>query len=98
MQRRIQIYRSVTVCLAFLLGSGLPCQAAEAYRIITTPELQKWLAADQKPFLVYTLSQVEFYEQRIPGSVCIPTEEMASTKALPQNRDTPLVFYCLGPG
>ena len=64
----------------------LPCQAAESYRISTTPELQKWLAANQKPFIRYPSSQVEFYEQRIPGSVCIPTEEMSSTEILPLDR------------
>jgi rhodanese-related sulfurtransferase len=88
----------VSLGLVLLVGSSQLCQAAEAYRIITTAELEEWLKADQKPFLVYTLSQVEFDEQRIPGSVCIPTEEMTSTDALPQRMDKALVFYCQGPG
>jgi len=85
------------VGLALLVGDSLPCRATDI-QIITTPELKKWLDADQKPFLVYTLSQVEFYEERIPGSVCIPTEQMKSSRELPQKMDIPIVFYCLGPG
>lgn len=93
-------------CCCALLAAGLVLTAAGAltplpaddFQIITTPQLKQWLASAQKPFLVYTLSQVEFYEQRIPGSVCIPTEEMQRSGALPENRDTPLVFYCHGPG
>jgi rhodanese-related sulfurtransferase len=85
------------VGLALLVGGSLPCPAADI-QIITTPELKKWLDADQKPFLVYSLSRVEFYEERIPGSVCIPTEQMKASRELPRKMDTPIVFYCLGPG
>ena len=89
---------TILVSLALLVCSSLWCLAAEDIRIITTPELKKWLDAGQKPVLVYTLSQVEFYEERIPGSVCIPTEAMKASRELPRNMDTPIVFYCLGPG
>jgi rhodanese-related sulfurtransferase len=84
--------------LMLLVGGELPCQAQEQLQVITTPELKQWLASSQKPFLVYTLSEVEFYEERIPGSVCIPTEEMQTSRELPRQMDAPLVFYCLGPG
>jgi hypothetical protein len=84
--------------LVMLVVGALPCQAAEDIQIISTAQLKKWLESGTKPLLVYTLSQVEFYEQRIPGSVCIPTEEMRSSRELPQKRDTPVVFYCHGPG
>lgn len=98
MQRSIILSTVFLVSLTLLVGGTLPCLAAENIQIITTPELKKWLEADQKPFLVYTLSQVEFFEERIPGSVCIPTEQMKSSRELPQNTDRPLVFYCKGPG
>jgi len=84
--------------LALFVGSALPCMAAGDVQVISTQQLKKWLESSQKPVLVYTLSQVEFYEQRIPGSVCIPTEEMQNARELPQERDTPMVFYCHGPG
>ena len=88
----------LAAALIMALSASPPSLAAEEFQVITTPQLKQWLASPQKPFLVYTLSQVEFHERRIPGSVCIPTEEMQRTDALPEKRDTPLVFYCLGPG
>ena len=97
MQRNIILSTVFLVGLILLVSGNLPCLAADI-QIITTPELKKWLDADQKPFLVYTLSQVEFFEERIPGSVCIPTEQMKSSRELPQNTDRPMVFYCKGPG
>lgn len=98
MKHRNFFLPAILVGLALITGGNLPCLAAEDIQIITTPELKTWLDADQKPFLVYSLSPVEFYEERIPGSVCIPTEQMKSSRELPQNTDAPLVFYCLGPG
>jgi len=97
MPRSLVLTSVFLVGLTLLIGGSLPCLAADI-QIITTPELKKWLEADQKPFLVYTLSTVEFFEERIPGSVCIPTEQMKSSRELPKNTDAPLVFYCLGPG
>ena len=97
---RFRVYRILAILLGLALfaGIGAPCHAQEPFQVITTPQLKQWLASSQKPVLVYTLSQVEFYEQRIPGSVCIPTEEMQNSREMPTKRDTPLVFYCLGPG
>jgi len=97
MQRNIILSTVFLVGLILLAGGSLSCLAADI-QIITTPELKKWLEADQKPFLVYTLSQVEFYEERMPGSVCIPTEQMKTSRELPPSMDTPIVFYCKGPG
>jgi rhodanese-related sulfurtransferase len=97
MQRIFALTSVFLLGLALLIGGSLPCLAGDI-QIITTPELKKWLAASQKPFLVYTLSPVEFYEERIPGSVCIPTEQMKTSRELPTNMDTPTVFYCAGPG
>ena len=98
MRHRIYLVPAVFLSLVLLVGIAVPCQAQEPFQVITTPQLKQWLASSQKPLLVYTLSQVEFYEQRIPGSVCIPTEEMQNSRGLPPKLDTPLVFYCLGPG
>ena len=89
---------AMAVGLILLAGGGIASLTAGEVQIITTPQLKQWLASAQKPLLVYTLSQVEFYEQRIPGSVCIPTEEIQRSGALPEKKDTPMVFYCLGPG
>jgi hypothetical protein len=98
MKFRMVYMTILLVGLALLISGAVTGLAAEELQVITTPQLKQWLASGQKPFLVYTLSQVEFYEERIPGSVCIPTEQMQTSRELPQKMDTPMVFYCLGPG
>jgi hypothetical protein len=98
MRRRYYPCLTLLVGLVLLMGSGSPRAAQEPFQLITTPQLKQWLASNQKPLLVYSLSLVEFYEQRIPGSVCIPAEEMQNSRELPQKLDQPMVFYCLGPG
>jgi hypothetical protein len=98
MKRRTFATVTLAVGLVMAISGAWTSLAAEEFQIITTPRLKQWLAASQKPLLVFTLSQVEFYEERIPGSVCIPTEEMQRTAALPETKDTPIVFYCKGPG
>jgi hypothetical protein len=98
MRHRYYPCLTLLVGLVLLVGSGTPCAAQEPLQVITTPQLKQWLASNQKPLLVYSLSRVEFYEQRIPGSVCIPAEEMQNSHDLPPKFDQPMVFYCLGPG
>ena len=47
--------------------------------------------------LINALSPIEFKEQRIAGSVNVPLSHYASGKAsLPEDRESRLVFYCLG--
>jgi hypothetical protein len=75
-----------------------PTLAAEGYRIIGTDELRTWLQSAAPPTVIYSLSQVEFEEQRIPGSICIPMELMVESTDLPTRKDQPIVFYCKGPG
>lgn len=89
----------VAATLVLLGGSaGMPAWAVEGYNLISTEELKTWLKSTAPPTLIYSLSQVEFEEQRIPGSICIPMELMAESKDLPASKDQPLVFYCKGPG
>ena len=72
--------------------------AADGYKLISTEELKTWLKSTAPPTLIYSLSFVEFEEQRIPGSICIPMELMAQSTDLPTGKDQPMVFYCKGPG
>ena len=86
--------------LILLLSStaGGVALAADGYKLIGTEELKTWMKSSAPPTLIYSLGFVEFEEQRIPGSVCIPMELMAESTDLPRSKDQPLVFYCKGPG
>ena len=89
----------IGLCAAFLFG-GCAIQAAadDGYKIISTPDLIDWLASADKPVLVFALSRVEYNEERISGSVCIPMELMKESDRMPRDRGTSIVFYCHGPG
>ncbi len=65
-------------------------------RVITAPELWRWLQSPQHPLLINALSRIEFASQHIPGSINIPANEVATTEQLPPRKDAPLVFYCMG--
>ncbi len=95
------IYRGLAAAaLLVLLGGAVasPGQAADGYKLIGTEELKTWMKSSAPPTLIYSLSQVEFEEQRIPGSICVPMELMRLSTDLPKSKEQPMVFYCKGPG
>ena len=98
MQSRFIRCLFVASVLVLLGGADITARADEDYRTIGTDELKNWLQSAAPPTLIYSLSYVEFEEQRIPGSICIPVELMAQSTDLPTSKDQPLVFYCKGPG
>ncbi len=91
-------FAAAALILLYGVMAGNPALAADGYKLIGTKELKTWLQSTAPPTLIYSLSQVEFEEQRIPGSICIPMELMAESTDLPKSRDQPIVFYCKGPG
>ena len=68
---------------------------SEKFKEISAPEVKNMIEGDQA-VLIHVLSGIEYEMQHIPGSVNIPITDMGATKALPQDKNTPLVFYCMG--
>ena len=90
----------LAIALVLLLSGPLGgwARAADGCKLIGTEELKTWMKSSAPPALIYSLSFVEFEEQRIPGSICIPMELMDERTDLPRSKAQPLVFYCKGPG
>ncbi len=66
--------------------------------VITTKELKRLISKKVSPFLlINSLSPIEFSNERIPGSICIPYEIMRKSKKLPKAKNILLIFYCKGP-
>ena len=87
------------IILAVLLSAGWGvAHAEEGYKIIETAELKKWISSENRPLLVNTLSPLQFANERIEGSTCIPMELVENYCGMPEDLNTPIVFYCLGPG
>lgn len=93
-------YKKMIIVALLLFGGTFVNHswADDGFRTIDTLELKNWMNSAVKPTLIYSLSQVEYEEQRIPGSICIPAERMQEASNLPQDRGQALVFYCKGPG
>ncbi len=70
--------------------------AAEA-PLITTAELKKKMDAGEAFVLADALSSIEHNELSIKGAVNIPSTKVKGNNNLPPDKNTPLIFYCLGP-
>ncbi len=100
MLQRLKRYRS-TLFIWVVMVFSLPMQtqsvtADDEFAMVTAPEVKKMQDTTLNLILVHALSRIEFDQQHIPGSINIPTNDMSETDALPKNKATPLVFYCMG--
>ena len=77
-----------------VLCFGSVAMAAD-YPDLTAPEV-KMMVEDQGALLVHVLSRLEYNIQHIPDSINIPITEVATTDLLPEEKDKPLIFYCMG--
>ena len=86
----------VIVCTMTLALLTQP-NTADAFEDYTAVELKQLIDSGQQLFLLNPLSEIEFKEGHIPGSVNIPTEEILESKRLPKNKEILIVTYCKGP-
>jgi 3-mercaptopyruvate sulfurtransferase SseA len=73
----------------------LPVTSPAAWPDLTAQQLKGMLDSGQKIFLLNPLSDIEFNEAHIPGSVNVPLHTIMRSKKMPENRDIPIVAYCL---
>lgn len=83
--------------IIILFISVNPTFGEDGYKEINTLELKKWMDSEDKPILINSLSPIEFGESYIPGSICIPMELMQVSQLMPEDLNTPTVYYCYGP-
>ena len=89
---------STVIWFAMFLFGGLAGSAgaeSEGYKEISAPEVKN-LIEERKAVVVNLLSQIEYEIQHIPGSINIPIVAVETTDKLPKDKDSPLVFYCMG--
>ena len=87
------------ICFVLVMGySPILAIGDEGYQIISTAELHQWLDSKEKPVLAFSLSPLEFSNEHISGSYCIPFEIMQNYYNMPEDKQRAMVFYCIGPG
>jgi len=81
----------------FLFGAmiGFADAKPEGYKVISSPEVKN-LLEKRKAVVVNLLSQIEYEIQHISGSINIPIIAIETTDKLPEDKNTPLVLYCMG--
>ncbi len=85
------------IWLVIFLFAGTDASAGDdpGYKEISAPEV-KYLLEQGKGVVIHVLTELEYNAQHITGSINIPVVKMKTTDKLPKNKDTPLVFYCMG--
>ncbi len=68
---------------------------AEIIPTLTAPEVKNIIDSGDV-LLINTLSSIEFEIQHIPTSINIPVVTMKDTDALPKDKNSQLIFYCMG--
>jgi len=76
--------------------SGTVARGAD-YKDLSAQDLKKMMEMGDKIMVINPLSDIEFEDGYIPGSINIPLHLIASTSLLPQDKSTQIVTYCLGP-
>ncbi len=96
-KRRLQILISFVALLFFFgtVNSAL-AQTEAGYITVDTPQVKEMLGKDPKPLLAFAASPLEFSAERIPRSVCIPSELVPVYYNLPDDLERAIIFYCLG--
>jgi len=98
-QRFCSVLVAVTAA-AFLLLSGtlfVGAVGAAQFKDLNAQDLKTKLDGGETLLLLNPLSDIEFNEAHIPGSVNIPVHAITGSEKLPGDTATPIVTYCLGP-
>lgn len=70
--------------------------AAMDFPEIKAKELKAMMDNGEDLLLINPLSDIEFNDKHIPGSVNIPLQNMLITEKLPKDKSNLIVTYCLG--
>ncbi len=85
-----------TAAIIAALAAAAPVEAQEEkWKKVTAPEVKDMLEGG-KTVAIHVLSRIEYEMQHISGSINIPITEMQETDRLPKDKETPLIFYCMG--
>lgn len=85
----------IWILAAFALVFAVHAHAGD-FPEITAEQLKAKMDAGEELLLVNPLSDIEFQECHIPGSVNIPVHTILITDELPKKRNHLIITYCHG--
>lgn len=89
-----------TACVLTFFGlfMGSPLYASEDdVKNLSAQELNQLIHSEQKVFLLNPLPSLLFNQGHIPGSVNIRWHSLEGSDLMPEDKNTPIVTYCMGP-
>ena len=86
----------ISVMAIAFLGLFSAVWAEKKWETITAMELKVRVDSGEDICLVNVLPKVIFNNGHIPGSINIPIGKLSRSSDLPKDKNTPLVFYCMG--
>jgi 3-mercaptopyruvate sulfurtransferase SseA len=85
----------IPVLVLFVCLAAAPASSKD-FSEITAKQLKEKIDAGEKLTLLNPLSDIEFNDKHIPGSINIPLQEIIITGELPKDKEQLIVTYCLG--
>ena len=91
----------MSVAFSLILATGalahpLAGESGKHWKVISTEELQSLRQSKAEFLLVNVLPKIIHDQMHIPGSVNIPLGAVYGTPDLPRDKNTRVVFYCMG--
>ncbi|KPA16789.1 sulfurtransferase [Candidatus Magnetomorum sp. HK-1] len=90
--RRIQI---IVIGFIFLFSVSTSF-SKDDFQEIKAQDVKKIMDSGKQLLLLNPLSDIEFNQQHIPGSVNIPMQKIETSDKLPKEKDFFIITYCLG--
>lgn len=82
--------------LALLVCLAAAPVSSKDFPEITAEQLKARIDAGENLMLLNSLSDIEFNDKHIPGSINIPLQEIMISDNLPKDKNQLIVTYCLG--
>ncbi|WP_022836377.1 rhodanese-like domain-containing protein [Salisaeta longa] len=69
-------------------------EPADTLATLTADSLKRELRSDRPPILINVLDAEAYQARRIPGSINVPTDNIAVVEEIVPDREAPVVVYC----
>lgn len=86
---------AIPVLALFVCLAAVPASSKD-FPEITAEQLKAKMDAGESLMLLNALSDIEFQDKHIPGSINIQLQEIMITQNLPKDKNQLIVTYCLG--
>ncbi|MCK5707275.1 MAG: rhodanese-like domain-containing protein [Candidatus Aureabacteria bacterium] len=94
MKRNLFVLSILFLLMFFFVQSGY---SFDQYPNLAEYAQVKSMLESGTVLLINSLSQIEYDAETIPGSICLPMEEVESSSLMPEDKGKALIFFCKGP-